>query len=325
MTRPETPDAFAAANPRWKELIERGGPGPLFLTPRWQQSWWREFGGNGLELCLLLVGPAGSPLGLAPLMRRGDTLTFIGDTELFDYHDCVLGNGEPAAFYGALVERLRDERWNTLDLHSLVDGSPTLEHLPSLSEREGYRVTVEQEDVTPGVALPSTWEEYLAALRKKDRHELRRKLRRLAEAGEHRLVRSTPETLDHDVELLLEMMQESRDDKRAFLTPARQSFFRRVTGEMQAAGHLRLFFLELNGHRVAGALCFDYAGRRLLYNSGYRVEQSANSVGLMLKALCLQQAIEEGITYFDFLRGAEPYKYHLGAQDVALHHLMVRR
>ncbi len=325
MTDPTPPDAFAAAYPRWEELLERGGQGSLFLTPRWQQSWWREFGGDGLELCLLLVGPESAPLGLAPLMRRGDTLAFVGDTDLFDYHDYVLGNGEPAAFYGALVERLRDEQWDTLDLHSLVEGSPTLEHLPLLCEREGFQVTVEQEDVTPGVPLPSSWEEYLTALRKKDRHELRRKLRRLSEAGEYRLVRSDPGALAQDVELLLEMMRESRDDKRLFLTPARQSFFRRVAGEMQAAGHLRLFFLELEGKRVAGALCFDYAGRRLLYNSGYRVEQSANSVGLMLKALCLQQAIEEGITYFDFLRGAEPYKYHLGAQDVPLHHLVVRR
>ena len=55
MTLHETPDAFAAANPRWEELIERGGPGALFLTPRWQQSWWTEFGGDDLELCLLLV------------------------------------------------------------------------------------------------------------------------------------------------------------------------------------------------------------------------------------------------------------------------------
>ena len=325
MTCSVLPASFPAVSPRWSELAEWAGYGSIFLTPRWQQSWWSEFGGDGLELCVILVGQEDAPQGLAPLMRRGDTLAFIGDTELFDYHDFVLAKGAAADFYATLVTCLRDEPWRTLDLRSILEGSPTLRYLPELCTQQGYRVSVEQEDVSPGLRLPSTWEEYLDSLRKKDRHELRRKLRRLAEEGEYRLVRSTPESLSQDLDLLLELMGESREEKRLFLTPARQSFFRRVTQEMQEAGYLRLFFLELAGQRVAGALCFDYAGRRLLYNSGYRLEQSGSSVGLMLKVLCLQQAMEEGLSYFDFLRGREPYKYHLGAQDVPLHRLVVQR
>jgi CelD/BcsL family acetyltransferase involved in cellulose biosynthesis len=182
-----------------------------------------------------------------------------------------------------------------------------------------------QEDVVPGLSLPATWDDYLALLSKRDRHELRRKLRRLAQAGEYRLVRSTPETLKVDVDQFLEMMQESRDEKRHFLVPDREAFFRSVVARMDQEGSLRLFFLELAGQRVAAVVCFDYGGRRLLYNSGYRLSYNHYSVGLMLKALCLQQAIEEGLTYFDFLRGPEPYKYDLGAQDVALFRILVRR
>jgi CelD/BcsL family acetyltransferase involved in cellulose biosynthesis len=76
---------------------------------------------------------------------------------------------------------------------------------------------------------------------------------------------------------------------------------------------------------VSAVLAFDYDGRRLLYNSGYRLAYGHLSVGLMLKALAIKDAIEKGLTYFDFLRGPEPYKYHLGAQDATIHRLLATR
>ena len=44
---------------------------------------------------------------------------------------------------------------------------------------------------------------------------------------------------------------------------------------------------------------------RLLYNSGYDPEFSYYSVGLLLDALCLREAIEQKLRYFDFCSLAE--------------------
>ena len=79
------------------------------------------------------------------------------------------------------------------------------------------------------------------------------------------------------------------------------------------------------GKRVAAAMCFDYGSSRLLYNSGYDPNYSSFSIGLLLKAMCIREAIEEGKEYFDFLRGMESYKYHFGAKDVQLYRLVVHR
>jgi CelD/BcsL family acetyltransferase involved in cellulose biosynthesis len=76
---------------------------------------------------------------------------------------------------------------------------------------------------------------------------------------------------------------------------------------------------------VATSLCFDYASSRLLYNSGYNPDFGYYSVGLLLNALCLRSAIDEGIGYFDFLRGSEPYKHHLGGRPRNLYQMVVRR
>jgi CelD/BcsL family acetyltransferase involved in cellulose biosynthesis len=49
------------------------------------------------------------------------------------------------------------------------------------------------------------------------------------------------------------------------------------------------------------------------------------SVGLLNKALCIREAIEEGRRAFDFLRGSERYKYDLGGTDRLLYRIAVRR
>ena len=315
---------FADIAGLWQAFVEQSDTPSIFVTPRWQEIWWEQFG-LGHELRLLTIGPEESPLGFAPMMKTGESLSFLGDTDLFDYHDFVQGPGDSVTFYDSLISCLEGEEWRSLVLGSLVASSPTLELLPERLRAIGCEVTIEREDLVPGMALPGDWDAYLAGLRKKDRHELRRKLRRLGEAGPHRLVETSADTLADDISLFLDMMGESREEKRDFMVPGREAFFHRAVAEAFQAGMARLFFLELSGERVASVLCFDLAGRRLLYNSGYRLEQRANSVSLLLKALTIQQAIEQGFTYYDFLRGDEQYKFHLGGQSVDLFRLEATR
>lgn len=305
----------------WDGLLARKTNGSVFLTPQWQGVWWRHFGSPS-ELRLLAVGPQDAPLGLAPLRADGGHWRLLGSTDLFDYHDFI--DAAPG-FHEALIECLAAQSWQTLELESLREGSPALTHLPGLFEAQGWRVEVQDEDVVPGVALPASWDEFLALLRKKDRHELRRKLRRLEAAGEHRIAVSTADSLEADLVRFTSLMAESREEKRDFLVPERQAFLADALGAMQEAGYLRLLTLELEGEAAAAVICFDFGGTRYLYNSGYRLALGQLSVGLMLKALAIKDAIEQGLGYFDFLRGDEPYKYHLGAQDVGLRRMLVSR
>jgi CelD/BcsL family acetyltransferase involved in cellulose biosynthesis len=321
LTQSASATEFDANRVLWHDLLGRRSWSSIFLTPEWQGLWYDQFGVDE-ELRLLTIGPADAPLGLAPLMLSGDTLTFVGDTDLFDYHEFI---DIAPGFHEALIASIDPLPWKTLDLRSLPAFSPTLEALPSAYRALGYDVTIEDEDVVPGTDLPATWDEFVGGLRKKDRHELRRKMRRLESAGEIQVVESTRETLEADFSLFHELMAESREEKRDFMLPEREAFFRRIVDWSFDAGFLRLMFLELDGERVATTMSFDYDGRRLLYNSGYRLEHGPLAVGLMLNALCIKDAIERGLTYFDFLRGPEPYKYHLGGLDIGLHRLIVRR
>lgn len=324
MTSPSLLSQIRDAQLAWEGILSDCTDGSVFLTPEWQQAWWSEFGKDDTLHLVLLKGHT-EAVGIAPLCISQQTISFLGDTDLFDYHDFIVREEDSEIFYPALVDYLQDQPWVKMVLTSLKGSSKALEYLPELYRRLGYAVSIEEEDVVPGMHLPPTWEEYLGNLRKKDRHELKRKFRRLNEYGNYRVLREYDVELSESIDIFLSLMEESKEEKRAFLNTQREKFFRNVVHTMHKIGLLRLFFLELDGAIVAGVLCFDYAGRRFLYNSGYRLVQAPNSVGLLLKALCIRDAIESGLNYFDFLRGPEQYKHHLGAQTYSLYSLIVDR
>ena len=166
----------------------------------------------------------------------------------------------------------------------------------------------------------------MGSLDKKDRHELRRKLRKLPQAGEVELeVIDSPAEAEASLDAFLQMMRDSRADKADFMTPQMESFFRALVVNLAAEGLVEMIFLKLGGMRTACVLCFRAGNESLLYNSGYDPAYSHFSVGLLSKAMALQRAIDEGRTRFDFLRGHERYKYELGAQDLNVHKALIRR
>ena len=321
-----TRHGFASLSGVWSELLARCPANTLFLTPAWQRLWWERFGGDEDSLMLLLLEDEGRPIGVAPLRREGPTVSFLGDTDLFDYHDFIVVPGTEDAFYRSLVDRLAEEPWEQLYLASLPEGSAALSHIPELARSRGWTCQVEREDTAPGVELPGDWDAFLASLTKKHRHELRRKLRRLQSAeGVKATTLESREAVEGAFDTFLDLMQQSREDKRQFLTPEREDFFRAAARELADAGVLRLWLLEVGGRPVSTTLCFDYDGKRLLYNSGFDPAYSDLSVGLLLKAMCIRDAIDRGLRYFDFLRGDEAYKYHLGGHDRLVYRMTVNR
>ena len=318
-------NSFDEIRNEWLDLLEECPVNTFYLMPQWQEIWWEAFRERREMAGFYLQRPEGVT-AIASLARQGDDLSFVGNTETFDYNDFMIRPGWEEDFFAALMNWLEQENFKALELPSLIQDSPTLEYLPDLARQRGYSVEVSEEDVTPGLELPDNWDAYLAGLSKKNRHELRRKLRRLesTEGWRWYCVLGADE-VEHRLEDFLSLMRQSAPDKAAYMTGEREAFFRRITQRTAELDLLRLYFLEMDGQDVASSLCFDYNGARYLYNSGYNPEYAYYSVGLLLNALCLREAIEQGKTYFDFLRGPEPYKYHLGGLDRTIYHMVVTK
>ncbi len=322
--------SFQEVQAEWESMLRECPADTLFLTPQWQKVWWDTFGDGRTMVGFTYSAPDGMAgdgvAAIASLAKTGDTVSFVGSKDTFDYNDFPIKPGHEDGFFQTLLECIEEYDCRILRLDSLKEGSPTLEYLPEMARSRGYTVEIEQEDVTSGIALPGTWDEYLGLLNKKDRHELRRKLRRMDAQTDWKWYSvSEPAPVAERLGEFISLMRQSRTDKDEFMTPERERFFHNITQRMAELGRLQLYFLDMDGATVATCLCFDYGGSRLLYNSGYDSEYGYYSVGLLLNAMCLKDAIDRGLTYFDFLRGPEPYKAHLGGQQRSLYQMVVKK
>lgn len=291
----------------------------IFVLPPWLEVWWREFGSQG-DLYLCSVKQSGTIIGIAPLLLQDEGVCFLGSADVCDWSDFVIVPGREHDFFNILLDELTRKGISRLSLKPLRPDSTVLTHLVGVSEERRYNVSCKVEDVSLEMDLPPTWEEYLGILNRKQRHEVRRKLRRLRETGEidYRIIEDT-EAVTDAVEFFLRFFRESKKDKETFMTTERESFFRSLAKAMAQACLLKIGILELDTQPVAAIMCFDYNDTVYLYNNGYDPQYSPLSVGLISKILCIKDSIERGRKKFDFLKGAEEYKYRLGGKEIPLH------
>ncbi len=316
-------DNLENLNSYWRDTGRNLGWPSIFVLPPWLLAWWQIFGA-GTEIYLRTVRQGGSIIGIAPLRKKGDTALFIGDIDVCDYLDFIVAPGHEADFFNMLLDDLIKNGIKQLDLQHLRPDSTTMRRLVPLATARGYQVVTTPEDVNVEMDLPPTWDDYLESLSAKQRHEVRRKLRRLQEAGNvaYRHIEDR-ESVTATMDTFFRMFVESRRDKAAFLTEPRESFFRLLTANMAEAGLLRLGVLELDGKPVAQIVCFDYNNCIYLYNSGYNPDYVSLSAGLLSKVLAIKESIEKGRRKFDFLKGSEIYKYHLGGKEVPLYRCLI--
>jgi len=313
--------------PTWNGLLDRSAAPVVFQTWQWQTNWWNVFG-RGRQLRLLQVtDEKGQLVGVLPLYAEsGSTLRLVGGVDVSDYLDLLAVQGREEEVWTALLQQRAAEH-DVWDLHCLRAASPSVAVLQSLAPIHGLSVRVEREEGCPTLALPPGWEAYLGRLSGKDRHELRRKMRRLWRELPGAVVRSSTRLAELDAAMgeFLTLHRKSKLGKARFMDPPMEAFFRAVAADLARAGWLRLWFLDFPGDPLAACLCLEYRGSVLLYNSGFDPERGALSPGIVLLAHVVKDAIERGLSRFDFLRGEEPYKYAFGAAPEDLFHAVVTR
>lgn len=323
------PDAFALR--AWPELLARDPDRHVFATPEWNRLWWEEFSA-GKDLLILEVCRDDEPMAIVPLYRKvvdgRNVLRFVGGIDLTDYLGPICAAGDRPAAAAAIVDWLRagEVEWDELDAHNMPVPLGFAEFLVERADTCDFRFALDQEETAAVLVLPADWAAYLAGLDSKERHELKRKRRRLARDHPDAVFRTaTAETLDGDLKTFVDMHRGAEGHKGHFMKPEVATFFERVARAFMPLGWLRLDFLEVGGRAVAATFGFELDGVSYLYNSAYEPEAARLSPGLMLVSELLKESIERDFERFDFLRGPERYKYQLGSQAVPLNNVRVIR
>ncbi len=309
-----TRETFVSLAPAWSELCRRSRSNSPFISSLWLEIWWREFGPKAEQyLCAVRNGDA--VIGVAPLLLKGNRASFMGSPDVCDYLDFVVAPEREGDFFNTLLTSLAEWGITSLDLLSLRPDSAVLTSLAGIARERGLAVSCEPHDVSLELDLPATWDEYLEMLSVKQRHEVRRKLRRLREAGEIDYgIEGDPR---ESMEFFLRLFRANRKDKAAFMTAQMESFFRSLAEAM--ADIVKLGILKIDAMPVAAVMCFDYRDVVYLYNSSYDSRYASLSVGVLSKVFCIQNSIQRGRKRFDFLKGAEVYKYRLGGKEIPIY------
>ena len=311
----------------WNTLVAQSVNNVPFLRWEYLRTWWETRGGGEWpqsELTLVTARQEGHLTGIAPLFstRNRDglpSLMLLGSIEISDYLDLIVRPADLPEFLPGLLDFLASSpevpAWQVLDWHNISEASPMLPALKAAAEASGWNFSQERIYHAPAIPLPGNFELYLSGIDKKQRHEIRRKMRRAAEAGGVRwYIVDDPEKLDAEVDAFMALMADD-SAKAAFLTEAMR---RQMHLSCRAAFEndwLQLAFMEVDGQKAAGYLNFDYMNRIWVYNSGIDRRFLELSPGWVLLGHLLQWANENGRSEFDFMRGEEEYKYRFGAVD----------
>jgi CelD/BcsL family acetyltransferase involved in cellulose biosynthesis len=301
---------------RYHETVDRLEWASPFVLPGWMKAWWDTFSPCS-ELRLISVRRSGQTIGVAPLQIEDRTGRFIGSPDVCDHVDLVVATDQKKEFCEFLLSRLKSEGVDHLDLGPVRPDSVVMTALLPMAREQGLPASAIAEDTLCELALPASWDGYLALLSGKQRHEARRKLRRLEESRSYAFrMLDDPTTVSSAVDEFLVLFRQNREDKARFMDERMEVFFRSLAAGVPA---MRIGFLDVDGMPAAAVWCCDHRSTRYLYNSGYDGDLRHLSVGILCKLLSIREGIGRRLKAYDFLKGNETYKRQLGGKPVPVY------
>jgi len=249
---------------------------------------------------------------IAPIAIKDNIAYFCGSKDVFDFHNLIYDKNINNQSMKLILDHLFiDDKVLKIELNSILQKSHLHDCL--INFQDDYDIEFVNEDVSPGINLPDSFDEYLSNLSKKNRHEIRRKIRKFEKNFEFKIINANYENVD---KLLLEFIRlmKLNPEKKLFLNQDRVNFMSKIIKYSVLEGKGELNFIEINNDLVSTSFAFKNNEKLFVYNSGFNNDYSEYSVGLINHVYNIKNKIKT-YNYIDFLRGDEEYKYRIGCED----------
>lgn len=329
-------ETFARIKGNWEAVYDADPEAQFFLSWDWLSQWIRRLSVPWFILAAKHQRDASQYVAFFPLKLRTkenaggtgfyDEISMAG-TYASDYTGFICTPDHQDSAIPAFAQHLKKMNWARLNLEYFSASNERLElFLRAFSgkffvTREVARINkTDNIDncVCPAVSLPNDWESYLNdRLSANSRQKARRFLRQLDNSTELRITHATTDTIDRDLNMLLEYWAAQWGARKgARLQPIVKSNYNTLRRCMESG----LLFMPVlwKNDTPLGALAsfFDPRKKTLLFYIGGRNESFNNPPpGFLLHAYSIRYAIANGLRTYDFLRGNEAYKYSFGAVD----------
>ena len=227
----------------------------------------------------------------------------IGSREFVDYRPSI----------ALKKEILEKSKINSVDFDSLH-----FFQIQDLAKSIRFKsLKVKKTDISVNLALPETYKDYLQNLTKKKRHELNRKKRKFVDQIESFELK---ESKDQDIfDIFILQHRDSKGEKGKFMTKQVEYYFKNLL----SLDGWKIYYIDTNKGVLSTAFCYENKTGCYLYNSSRNNEFNSVNPGIVLNDLIIQLLIEKELSFFDFLKGTERYKYDLGGKSVQLYDLIM--
>jgi CelD/BcsL family acetyltransferase involved in cellulose biosynthesis len=320
-----TLSALEALREEWEALWLQARASP-FQSPAWLVPWWKHVGRGQLAGIAARDSRTGELVGLAPLYIHTDT---GGRRHLFpvgiattDRLDVLMKRGREHDVARAMVTHLvqRADEWDLLEAPQLAQGAALLQ----LRWPAAWQTQVVACEPNPVVALPAT----LPARMQRNLANARHRAARAGLVYEHADAESVRPLIDALASLHAQRWA-LRGLPGVLGGEGILDWHREAAVQLHRAGLLRLFAARCEGEVVGVIYLLADAPavphrRWYSYIGGYLPALSSLGLGTLLIGHAIDQATAQDASAFDFLRGAESYKYRWGAVDEPMFTLRVR-
>lgn len=325
-------DDWEALRPEWEELAAISPQISPPLQFDWLRTWWDCYAApaNTNRLQLITFRDSARLVGVAPLyasLRPAGpitirTLQFLStgepeaDETCPDYLNILCRPGSEADCARAFWNTVHTLPWDQLELVDL----PTLSPLLAVDVLPAEMQLTSRADC-PQCDLSAGFEQYLTTLSSNQRQTARRLIRK-ADQERAKLQVADPTQADEFFAELVRLHQGRWEDDGkpgVFASASFTDFHRRMLARWLPTGQAVLARLRLQGETLAVLYGFRCGGKYEFYQSGVRQHPALPSPGIVAHLLLMQQLAGEGVTVYDFLKGASTYKQRLatGQQPLA--------
>ena len=231
------------------------------------------------------------------------TLLPVGDRSYVDYRS--LSDGEID-----IVDLFEQSKYKKIIIDSVKFSE--IEEINEKLKSSNLSINIKKKDISVKLDLPVSYRSYIEGLDRKNRHELRRKLRKFEEEFKEYNVKSgSDESLFNS---FINLHKNSSEAKMKFMTEDVEGFFYNI---LQIDGW-SIYQLEVTEIPVASCFCYSNQDIFYLYNSGKNKNYDEFSVGIYLINELISKSIDNNLQTFDFLKGTERYKFNLGGEPQQL-------
>jgi CelD/BcsL family acetyltransferase involved in cellulose biosynthesis len=303
----------------WNTLLCVSGQACVFLTNEWFCSWWDSFGQDHSLKVLIFRDSDNALVGIAPLMLTEKGLGFIASREVTDYCDFVVQQGREEEFFKNFLGYVRADMSGVdrLCLEYIREESSSVSFLSRLAAEQNLPYKILEAEVALCLDLPETYDNYISELSRKNRHELRRKVKRTETiSGLETISATEPDEIQSFLESFIDMHKKSSPSKYKFWQKKGMAdFFRKIVFRFSQKNWVELNLLFIQKELAAALLNFDYKNDVYLYNVAFNPRYGPYSPGIYLFNQSIKRAVEQKKRRIDFLRGREKYKYYFGAKE----------